>query len=94
MSKRPRVFRSTQKNMEPLIVVNPRAAGIDAGSQQHWVSVPEECDEQPVRAFGTFTEDLNALADWLVACGINTVAIRPCGVSRTPAITGRSPQRP
>lgn len=86
MSKRPRVFRSTQKNMEPLIVVNPRAAGIDAGSQQHWVSVPEECDEQPVRAFGTFTEDLNALADWLVACGINTVAIEATGVYWIPLV--------
>ncbi|HXA19630.1 MAG TPA: IS110 family transposase [Thermoanaerobaculia bacterium] len=72
--------------MEPLIVVNPRAAGIDAGSSQHWVSVPEDCDEQAVRAFGTFTEDLNALADWLVACGINTVAIEATGVYWIPLV--------
>lgn len=80
MSKRPRVLRSERKIIGPLIVVNPDSAGIDAGSEQHWVSVPEERDEQPVRAFGTFTEDLNALADWLVACGIKTVAIEATGV--------------
>ena len=65
MSKRPRVSRYAQKSIESLMVVNQRAAGIDAGSEQHWVSVPEECDEQPVRAFDTFTGDLNAVADWL-----------------------------
>lgn len=80
MSKRPRFFRSTHKSIGPLIVVNQNAAGIDAGSEQHWVSVPEERDKEPVRAFGTFTEDLYKLADWLVACGIKTVAIEATGV--------------
>jgi transposase len=80
MPKRPQVLRSKRKIIGPLIVVNPDAAGIDAGSEQHWVSVPEDRDEQPVQAFGTFTEDLYALADWLVACGIKTVAIEATGV--------------
>jgi transposase len=86
MSKRPRVSRYAQKSIESLIVVNQRAAGIDAGSEQHWVSVPEECDEQPVRAFDTFTGDLNALADWLEACGITTVAIEATGVYWIPLV--------
>ncbi len=80
MSKRPRVLRSKRKVIGPIMIVNPDAAGIDAGSEEHWVSVPEDRDEQPVRAFGTFTEDLSALADWLVACGIKTVAIEATGV--------------
>jgi transposase len=80
MSKRPRVLRSERKMIGPLMIVNPDAAGIDAGSEQHWVSVPEDRAEQPVRAFGTFTEDLYAMADWLVACGIKTVAIEATGV--------------
>ena len=80
MSKRPRVLRSKRQIIGPIMVVNPDAAGIDAGSDQHWVSVPEDRDEQSVRAFGTFTEDLYALADWLVACGIKTVAIEATGV--------------
>jgi transposase len=86
MSKRPRVSRYAQKSIESLMVVNQRAAGIDAGSEQHWVSVPEECDEQPVRAFSTFTGDLNALADWLEACGITTVAIEATGVYWIPLV--------
>jgi transposase len=86
MSKRPRVSRYAQKSIESLIVVNHRAAGIDAGSEQHWVSVPEECDEQPVRGFSTFTGDLNALADWLEACGITTVAIEATGVYWIPLV--------
>lgn len=86
MSKRPRVSRYAQKSIESLIVVNQRAAGIDAGSEQHWVSVPEECAEQPVRAFSTFTGDLNALADWLEACGITTVAIEATGVYWIPLV--------
>lgn len=80
MSKRPRVLRSKRKIIGDLIIVNPDAAGIDAGSEEHWVSVPEDRDEQPVRAFGTFTEDLQALADWLAECGIKTVAIEATGV--------------
>jgi transposase len=86
MSKRPRIPRSQQKSIEALMVVNPGAAGIDAGSGQHWVSVPEDRDEQPVRGFGTFTGDLNALADWLEACGINTVAIEATGVYWIPLV--------
>jgi len=86
MSKRPRVSRYAQKSIESLIVVNHRAAGIDAGAEQHWVSVPEDCDEQPVRAFGTFTGDLNALADWLEACRITTVAIEATGVYWIPLV--------
>ena len=80
MSKRPRVLRSTRKITGPLNVVNRDAAGIDAGSEQHWVSVPPDRDQQSIRPFGTFTEDLYQLADWLVACGIKTVAIEATGV--------------
>ena len=80
MSKRPRILRSKRKVIGNLTVVNPDAAGIDAGSEQHWVSVPEDRSDQAVRAFGTFTEDLEALADWLMECGIKTVAIEATGV--------------
>ena len=33
-----------------------------------------------VRKFGTFTPDLEALADWLAACGVDTVAMESTGV--------------
>jgi transposase len=80
MSRRPRVLRSQRKIIGSFDVVNPNAAGIDAGSEQHWVSVPEDRSDQPVRPFGTFTEDLYELADWLAACGITTAAIEATGV--------------
>jgi transposase len=64
-----------------LAQVNLQAAGIDVGSQSHWVAVPTELSpEQPVREFGHFTQDLEALADWLVQRGVNTVAMESTGV--------------
>lgn len=84
MPKRVRILRSQRKIIGDLVVVNPDAAGIDAGSEQHWVSVPEDRGEEPVRCFGTFTQDLEALADWLMECGIKTVAIEATGVYWVP----------
>ena len=60
--------------------VNLNAAGIDIGSDQHWVAVPEGRDKVSVRKFGAFTTDLLALADWLAQCGITTVAMEATGV--------------
>jgi transposase len=60
--------------------VNPNAAGLDIGSDEIWACVPEDRDAEPVRSFGTFTPDLYALADWLAACRIETVAMESTGV--------------
>jgi len=60
--------------------IQPDAAGIDCGATSHYVAVPEDRDPQPVRAFSTFTADLHRLADWLVQCGIKTVAMESTGV--------------
>jgi transposase len=65
---------------KPLEVLKPKAAGIDIGASSHWVSVPPECDEQPVREFGCYTPDLQALVGWLQRCGIETVAMESTGV--------------
>ncbi len=65
---------------QDLPLVNAHAAGIDIGLAEIWVAVPAECDAQPVRGFGTFTPDLQALAEWLAACGIETVAMESTGV--------------
>lgn len=80
MARRPRIIRNKRKIIGNLTVVNPDAAGIDAGSEGHMVSVPEDRDSEPVRSFGAFTEDLHAMAEWLIACGIKTVAIEATGV--------------
>jgi transposase len=60
--------------------INVNAAGVDIGAEQHMVAVPIGRDEVAVRAFGTFTADLMALADWLADCGITTVAMESTGV--------------
>jgi transposase len=77
MRKRPRSLRSQQQIIGDLSVVNPNAAGIDAGSEGHLVSVREDRTDEPVRAF---TEDLHKLAAWLILCGVTTVAIEATGV--------------
>jgi transposase len=65
---------------ESLGIVHPHAAGLDIGRAEIWVCVPTDRDSQPVRGFGTFTPDLEALADWLQACHIETVAMESTGV--------------
>jgi len=64
------------------VAVHPRAAGIDVGNESHWVAVPPDSpDGDPVvREFGTFTVDLQAVADWLIECGVSTVALESTGV--------------
>jgi len=67
-----------------LSTVNPNAAGIDIRSQFHVVAVPADRDAEPVRTFQSFTGDLHRLADWLVACRIETVAMESTGVYWVP----------
>ena len=64
--------------------INLNAAGIDVGSERHLVAVPEGRDDVSVREFGTFTADLEALADWLKKCGVTTVAMESTGVYWVP----------
>ena len=63
-----------------LTITHPNAAGIDIGSAAHYVAVPPDRDDEPVREFASFTVDLNAIADWLEACGVDTVAMESTGV--------------
>lgn len=60
--------------------IEPGAAGVDIGAREIYVAVPPDRDENPVRVFSTFTEDLSQLADWLAQCGIQTVAMESTGV--------------
>lgn len=61
-------------------VLEPNAAGVDVGAREMYVAVPPERDAEPVRIFGTFTSDLQALVKWLQQCGITTVAMESTGV--------------
>jgi len=53
---------------------------LDSGSAEIWACVPEDRDAEPVRSCGTLTPDLYALADWLAASRMETVAMASTGV--------------
>ncbi len=73
------------RRREEMSVVNERAAGIDIGSRTHVVAVDADLDDEPVRTFQTFTDDLHAMAKWLVEVGVTTVAMESTGVYWIPA---------
>ena len=75
-----KVVRASGQQITPLTLQNPNAAGIDIGSASHFVAVPGDRDDYPVREFPAFTADLHALADWLTTCGVDTVAMESTGV--------------
>jgi transposase len=70
--------------------VFPNAAGIDIGASSHWVAVPrhlaEAAGDEPVREVGAMTDDLVALAHWLVKLGVDTVAVESTGVYWIPVL--------
>jgi len=68
------------KELEALAQVNLNAAGLDIGDKEIYVAVPKGRDQESVRVFKTFTADLYALADWLKACRVDTVAMESTGV--------------
>ena len=72
------------KKAAPLEVVHPDCAGIDVGKRKHYVAVDPSRFEDPVRNFGTFTGALEAMAEWLAACGVREVALESTGVYWTP----------
>ena len=72
--------RKRPTTQSAITLTHPNAAGIDIGSAAHFVAVPPERDDEPVREFASFTADLHRLADWLDACGVDTVAMESTGV--------------
>ena len=69
--------RGRQRAMQ---VVHPNCAGIDIGKATHYVAVDESVAERPVQTFGSFTDDLEAMAAWLLSCGVELVALESTGV--------------
>jgi len=79
--KQRRALQRRLQSPDPdLEVVHGDAAGIDVGNASHFVAVPADRDQQPVREFGSWTADLRHMAAWLKQCGIRTVAMQSTGV--------------
>lgn len=72
--------KAKSKKTAVLPVLHADAAGVDIGATEIYVAVPADRDPEPIRSFQTFTEDLMALADWLMQCRIRTVAMESTGV--------------
>jgi transposase len=57
------------------------AGGVDLGLRAHWVAAPPLADGTPqVQEFDTFTDSLEAIADWFTQRGVTTVAMEATGV--------------
>jgi len=78
----PKKSSSRRKSKKATVLerINLNAAGIDVGAYEHYVAVPEDRADPPVRRFEAFTSDLYQIADWLKECGIKTVAMESTGV--------------
>ena len=81
----PQNKKSPKIKLESLPLLEPNAAGIDLAHREHWCAVPADRCKKPVRSFGTFTQDLEKMADWLHECGIKTVAMESTGMYWIPA---------
>ena len=64
--------------------VFPNSAAVDVGASEHWVCaaphLAEQAGSDAVRKFGALTDDLNAMADWLLELGVEYVALESTGV--------------
>jgi transposase len=78
--------KKSDKPKDTMETINANAAGIDIGSQRHYVAVPTGRDERIVRSFGCYTPDLEEMAGWLIKCGIETVAMESTGVYWIPVM--------
>ena len=68
------------RNQRGLSRVHPAAAAIDIGATIHVAAVGPDRDQEPVRTFQTFTDDLHRLADWFSRCGVKTIVMESTGV--------------
>lgn len=73
-------MRLAGKRKQRLDIVYPHCAGIDVGSEEHWVAVRPDAAEESVRRFGGFSDELRGLADWLEGLGVRQVAMEATGV--------------
>jgi len=80
MGKSTKKSKSKRQNLNEFNIVNPNAAGIDISSKDYVVCVPPDRDKTNIRTFGAFTCELKDIANWLIDCEIDTVAMESTGV--------------
>src|SRR3954468_10161678 len=65
--------------------VHAHAAAGGLGAAVHVAAVRPDHDPEPVRTFGTFTDEIRRMADWLAPCGIETIGVGANGIYWIPA---------
>lgn len=79
-NKRGKKIRAASDEAALNPTVHPAAAGIDIGAEELVVAVPPgRCPGDTVRSFTSFTSGVHELRDWLLECGVRTVAIESTG---------------
>ncbi len=72
---------------DSLPIRHRHAGGVDLGLLTHWVAAPPLADGTPqVAEFDTYTDSLEALADWLQQHGVTTVALEATGIYWEPLL--------
>ena len=82
--QRKELIRKIEGEDPGLEIIHRNVAGIDVGNESHMVSVPANRDPHPIREFGSWTQGLKEMADWLKACGIEWVVMQSTGVYWVP----------
>jgi transposase len=78
-SAKPTIRRSTA--IAGIPAIQPQVAGIDLGSERHFVCAPSLGGEgREVASFGATTPELYAMRDWLKARKVESVAMESTGV--------------
>jgi transposase len=72
---------SSRRQLQGLPVIRRNVAGIDLGSERHWVCAPTlEGSDREVTSFGATTGELIRMAEWLKARQVESVAMESTGV--------------
>jgi transposase len=72
---------SSRRPLEGLPVIRQDVAGIDLGSEQHWVCAPTgDRTDREIAVFGATTPELIRMANWLKERKVESVAMESTGV--------------
>jgi len=86
VSKRRPPGTKRKKNSGVWEQVKENAGGVDAGAEFHFICVPEQAEGPSVRKFPTNTRGLYEARDWLIECGVTSVAVEATGVYCLPLL--------
>jgi hypothetical protein len=72
---------NSRRQLQGLPLMRRNVAGIDLGSERHWVCAPtREGSGREIASFGATTPELMRMAEWLKARQVESVAMESTGV--------------